>query len=220
MLSKTVDLSFYIKRMKEIFFAAVLVSLLFSCSGNTGGLHKKNYAETGSSKDTVDFSWPQKQFEERFTEMINTFGSQDVNELNKFISPEFGLLIIESNNGAMPHFHIQKQDDDEYRQHIEHICNSISFDGKLLDERLPRIDCDSKNFYTKPGSFVQDTNLLGGSDIWKYGNLQPDDEKFAEHVISNVSRTVILTYSYTFYFSYYQDNWYLSIIDMRKPCGA
>ena len=75
---------------------------------------------------------------------------------------------------------------------MENICNNISFDNNLKDEKLPKIDCESKNFYNKSGSFVQDTNVLSGSDIWKYGNLAPDDEKFAERVINSVSKTVII----------------------------
>ena len=201
----------------------LLISIfLISCFGTSDQNEKANFKamDPAALADSIDFSWPMKDFSDRFTSMINTFGSQDMHELDKYISPEFGLLIIESESGAMPHFHIQKQDDAEYRQHIEHICNTISFDGKLLDEPLPRIDCESKYFYTKTGSFVQDTNVLAASDIWKYGNLLPDDEQFAEYVINSVSRTVIITSGYTYYFSFYQKKWYLTIIDIRRPCQA
>ena len=159
-----------------------------------------------------------KDFNVRFTSLINTLGSQNIEELNKFISPEFGLLIIESSTGAMPHFHIQKTDDQEYRHHIEMICNTISFDRNLREESLPRIDCEGKDGYTKSGSFVQDTNILSGSDVWKYGDLSPDDQNFAEHVIRSISKTVIITSGFTFYFSFSGDTWFLTIVDIRKPC--
>lgn len=82
------------------------------------------------------------------------------------------------------------------------------------------IDCDKEGFYTKSGSFVQDTNKLASSEIWKYGNLNPDDQKFAEKAIMSIGKTVVVTSGYTYYFSYYQSNWYLTIIDARVPCSA
>ena len=195
--------------------------ILSSCSGDK----EKHVDENGSPVDSTISTIPdsiavKKNFPARFSAMINTFGSQNMEELNKFISPEFGLLILESEKGAMPHFHIQKTDDESYRHCVENICNTISFDRHLLEESLPKIDCDSKDLYTKSGSFVQDTNRLLGSEIWKYGDLSPEDQKFAEHVIGSIGKTVILTGGYTFYFSYSHDNWYLTIVDTRKPCQA
>ena len=120
----------------------------------------------------------------------------------------------------MPFFHISSSNEVEFRIFFESICSKTLFDGDLKNEQLPEIDCDKENFYTKSGSFVQDTNKLGSSEIWKYGNMTPSDEKFAETAIKSVGKTVIVTSGYTYYFSYYQSNWYLTIIDTRKPCNA
>lgn len=209
--------------MRKVFFYLIASLSLFSCSGNK---ETKNNKETPQHTDTLsvsrheDSEEDKKDFSARFAAMINTFGSQDMEELNKYISPEFGLLLIESESGAMPHFHIQKADDESYRHCVENICNNISFDRNLREESLPKIDCDSKDLYTKTGSFVQDTNNLLGSEIWKYGNLAPEDQKFAERVINSITKTVITTYGYTYYFTYYKDNWYLTVIDTRRPCEA
>ena len=220
---KRINISFARKifAMRFTFLLFCSITFLASCSDN--GEERKEAplsAADSALKKNMDTAASKKDFSVRFTELINTLGSQNLDELNKYISPEFGLLIIESEQGAMPHFHMQKVDDQSYRHCIENICNTISFDRNLREESLPKIDCESKDLYTKSGSFVQDTNLLNGSEIWKYGDLSPDDQKFTERVINSISKTVILTSGYTFYFSYYKDTWYLTIIDIRRPCEA
>ncbi|HEY6159767.1 MAG TPA: hypothetical protein VI112_01050, partial [Bacteroidia bacterium] len=190
--------------MRSILFLFYAFIFLASCSGSGDKKKDATLSPADSAlRKNMDTAAAKKDFTTRFTELINTLGSQDLDELNKYISPEFGLLIIESEQGAMPHFHMQKEDNQSYRHCIENICNTISFDRDLHEEDLPKIDCGSKDFYTKSGSFVQDTNLLNGSEIWKYGDLSPDDQKFTERVIDSISKTVILTSGYTFYFSYY-----------------
>jgi hypothetical protein len=205
--------------MRFITGMLLLLILISSCSGRPdaeGSTDTLAAGEgTGSEPDSIRV---RKDFPVRFTALINTLGSQDLDALNTFISPEFGLLIIESTAGAMPHFHIQKAEDASYRQQLELICNHISFDRNLRDEALPRIDCESKDFYTKSGSFVQDTNLLGGSEIWRYSDQE--DQAFAARVIESIGKTVILTSGYTFYFTYYKEAWYLTVIDARRPCEA
>lgn len=209
--------------MRRSLLLLVPLYFLFSCGGSTD---KKKIDEfTPSGIDSVvdatdDASWPEVKFATRFTAMINTFGSQNLEELDKYISPEFGLLLIESERGAMPFFHIQKVDDESFRSGLEKICNNISFDRELKAEKLPKIDCDSKDLYSKSGSFVDDTNSLSGSEIFKYGNLSPEDQKFAERVINSIGKTVIITTGNTYYFTFYKDNWYLTIIDTRRPCEA
>jgi hypothetical protein len=204
--------------VKRAVYGLIFPVLLMACNGTN---NKNVTEERDGDRDTLpDSVLLKKDFPTRFSALINTFGSQDLGELNKFISPEFGLLIIESQSGAMPQFHIQKTDDQSYRQQLEAICNTISFDRNLKEESLPRIDCESKDFYTKSGSFVQDTNLLSGSEIWKYGNLAPADQVFAERVVESIGKTVLITSGYTFYFTYYKDSWYLTVIDVRKPCQA
>ncbi len=159
-------------------------------------------------------------FEQRFGAIINTIGSQNFDELNAFISPQFGLLIIENKDGAMPQFRIQKTDDREYNQLLENMAATISYDGQLRTESLPMIDCNSPLLYTKAGSYVQDTNILSASEIWKYGNLSAEDQFYAEKAIAAIGKTVITTYGYVYYFNYYGSNWYLTVIDIRKPCNV
>ncbi|MEW6469570.1 MAG: hypothetical protein AB1458_11630 [Bacteroidota bacterium] len=193
--------------------SVIVFFCLWSC-GQPGGSDRQEIANGDSAAaDTVD------AFSIRFGEMIRAMQVQDEKKVDSFISPQYGLLIIES-EGAMPYFHIQSGSDASFRNCFEKVCGITAYDGELKKERLPVIDCDKENFYSKTGSFVQDTNKLASSEIWKYGNLSPEDQKFAEKAIMSVGKTVIVTSGHTYYFSFYRDQWYLTIIDARRPCNA
>ena len=192
------------------------LTIIFSCHSE---IEKKNSSGKSNSLNISNNSDSIKDFTKRFAELIKAMQTQNQGKIDEFISPQFGLLIIES-HGAMPFFNISSRNEVAFRNKFEAICNTTIFEGDLKIEQLPKIDCDKENFYSKSGSFVQDTNKLNSSEIWKYGNLSTADEKFAENAIKSVGKTVILTSGYTYYFSFYKLNWYLTIIDTRKPCNA
>ena len=202
--------------MRILIFAISLLVLFYSCNSSFSEKKPNKISDSLSAIKNADTI---KDFNERFKALILAMQKEDKKSIEAFISPQFGLLIIES-EGAMPFFHIESTNEVSFRNIFEKICSKTVYDGDLKNEDLPKIDCDKENFYTKEGSFVQDINKLLSSEIWKYGGLSQSDEKFAEKAILSVGKTVIVTEGYTYYFSYYKTNWYLTIIDTRRPCNA
>ena len=137
------------------------------------------------------------------------------------IHPEHGLWIIHS-EGAVPQF-----------THVNHILEYKKTDGKSIlpferdammnvpkEEDLPVVNCDSKNFYSKSGCFTSMENKFAEQKIWKYAGLPADKDKEIEELASTITRTVINTENYRFYFSLINGSWYLTFMDIRRPCEA
>ena len=160
--------------MRISVFIISVVLFLFSCNSGQIVKEENSIADSLSGLKNADTI---KNFNDRFRELIHAMQTQNQKSIDAFISPQFGLLIIES-KGAMPFFHIASSDEVSFRNCFDSICSKTVYDGDLKNERLPKIDCDKTDFYTKSGSFVQDTNKLYSSEIWKYGNLSTSDEKF------------------------------------------
>jgi hypothetical protein len=201
------------------FFLLPLASFLFSCSGT------EEAAKDDAPRDSSNVIAPRYatdnngDFEKRFSIMLNSLAQKDKAILSKYVSPEFGLMIIRS-EGALPYIMMSHQSKEEYQNSLEEIFINAGTACELKNEPLPHIVCDGKNTYSKEGCFVRDTNRLANSDIWKVGDLSEEDEKFAEDVISSIGRTVVMTNGYVYYFAYQNNSWYLVLIDMRKPCNA
>ncbi len=200
---------------------AIFICILASCSGEQEVKVQPPPDDSAQNDGVADKYASDKvdDFNKKFKLILASLMSKDKGELSKYVSPEFGLLIIKS-DGAMPSFLISKYGLGEYNKALETIFTGISLDCELLNECLPRIDCDKVSHWSKSGCFVRDTNALAGSDIWKFGGLNDDDQAFTQKVIQAVGRTVVVTKGFTFYFTYHNNDWYLALIDIRKPCNA
>lgn len=199
--------------MRAGIFGILAAGILFT-AGCRGGTTEKE--ETGTnSTDTV----VAEDFNTRFNHILHALHNQDMNELKPFLSPEFGLLIIRA-DGALPNILIRKNDEAAYDLALQQLFSRVPSSAALSDETLPRVDCALPDFYTKTGNFMRDTNLLAGSEIWKFGGLSPEDQSLAEKVVQSTTRTVMLVPGLTFFFSFEKNAWYLTLVDMRKPCAA
>ena len=201
-------------RIVSVFTFALALSLV-SCSG-----------ENPEQELLAPIESPEKyasdkgdDFNNLFNKILKSLAKKDRAELSKYVSPEFGLLVIRA-DGALPNILIGKIDSKEYKACLETLFSSVPDSVTLVNESLPRVDCNTPSFYTKTGFFVRDTNLLLSSDIWKFGGLNEEDQKFVEKATSSVGRTVMLVPGLTFLFTYHQNTWYLSMVDLRKPCNA
>lgn len=172
-------------------------------------------ADLAPPSDIKQFKW----FYSLFVKGITTKNENNV--FNKFIHPENGVYVIES-NGAMPQM-TNVKDMDKFTTLQGKSFFTLTRDEMIedpADEELPVVNCDSKDFYSKSGCFTQEQNTFKDEKIWKYCHLEVSDEKKVSAMAAGITRTVINTKNYRFYFSLIEGSWYISFIDMRKPCSA
>ncbi len=137
------------------------------------------------------------------------------------IHPEHGLWIVHS-NGAMPNL-----------TNVKHIGEFKTAAGKKLlpldkddmtkepkEEELPVVNCDSAGFYSKRGCFTSMQNTFKDEKIWQYAGLPPGQDKEVAQLAGTITRTVVNTENYRYYFSLIEGSWYLTFLDTRKPCSA
>ncbi|MGL5890069.1 MAG: hypothetical protein ACRC3B_09300 [Bacteroidia bacterium] len=145
--------------------------------------------------------------------------SGNLEQLKKYVNTEQGLWIVDA-NGAMPGF-----------THYT-LLNTAVFSGsikivpiknepcELKIETLPLVDCDKPTLYSKDGCFAQKINTFAQHKIWLSAGLQTEERAAVEKLANAIDYTVIQTSGYRYYFSKIGNNWYISFIDLRRPCGA
>jgi hypothetical protein len=208
-----------------LFFSMTV--FLFSCS-ETG--NKTTITDSVSKKDSVkkalqeDLPPPSdiKQFNWFYSAFANTAAKGNDTLFDVVIHPKYGLWIIHS-EGAVPQF-----------THVDHINEYKAVNGKSLlpfdrdaminvpkEEALPVVDCNAKNSWSKAGCFTTMENKFAEQKIWKYAGLTPEKDKEIEELAATITRTVINTENnYRFYFSLINGTWYLTFMDVRRPCEA
>jgi len=140
---------------------------------------------------------------------------------NVFVHPKRGLWIIHQ-DGAMLNF-TKVMNISDYKNMQGR--GLLPFDRDAMNdapknEALPVIDCDSKTLYSKEGCFSQMKNYFVEDKIWKNAGLDAVlDREVAEYAVT-ITRTVVNTKNYKYYFSLIEGSWYLTFIDIRRPCAA
>lgn len=166
------------------------------------------------SSDIKQFNWFYSAFAHAATTGNDTM-------FDVVIHPEYGLWIIHS-AGAVPNF-----------THVKHINEFRMPDGKSIlpfkrdammsvpkEETLPVLVCDDDKSYDKSGCFTSLQNTFAEQKIWKYAGLTADKDREIETSAKTITRTVINTENYRFYFSLINGSWYLTFMDIMTPCEA
>ena len=212
--------------MKYLFF---LTGFLFfsSCNETNNNLPqtKDSMSAKDSAKNAVQQTLPPptdiSQFNWIYSLFAHAASQGDDSAFNVFIHPEYGLWIIHS-DGAMPQFtHIKKIS--EYKNiKGKGILPIVFWDISVApkDESLPVVDCSKKGFYSKEGVFSQQQNTFLESKLWQNASLSADEDKEIAQTASTITRTVLNTANFTYYFSLIKGSWYLTFIDIRRPCEA
>lgn len=207
-----------------LFVAGILLSSCEDNSGNTPVDTAKLSPKDSMKKSmTEDLPPPTelKQFNWIYSTFVHAATTGDDSIFDKFISPKHGLWIVYS-NGAMPSF-----------KQVFHIGDFKKPDGKkilpldkeemiceLKEEELPVVDCNSKNYYNKEGCFTSEQNKFREEKIWSYAGLTAENDKKVAEAAATISRTVVNTKNYKYYFSLIEGSWFLTFIDIRQPCSA
>lgn len=214
--------------MKHHFIVALLFSMsAFSCGSESE--QNNAAADTQSAKDSlkaqVTESLPPtedfKQFEWIYSSFVAA-ATYTVKSTDVFINKEAGLWVITS-NGAMPQMvHVNttkgllnyKNDTLIPIDREPMICS-------LLNEDIPKPDCDSKTFWSKNGCYTSENNTFKDEKIWDYAGLNEKDEKAVEELAAKVDRVVVNTeLNMRMYFMQENGSWYLVFLDLRVPCEA
>jgi|GEM_PF-916287 len=216
--------------MKFIFSFGIILFFFASCGGDQKPAGdslqarptpkdsvKEAFSDLPPPSDIRQFKW----FYSFFVKTITTKNEDSLFRFEKFIHPELGLYIIEA-NGAVPYFRNVRNMKD-FKTLEGNSFFTISRDDMICDplnEELPKVDCDSKDLYNKTGCFTQESNPLKDDQPWQFSHLSPEEEKKVEKAAAGVTRTVINTKNYRYYFSLIDGSWYVTFIDMRRPCSA
>ena len=185
------------------YISSLLISLfLFSCGNERG----KDFPPTPEDpKDSV-MNAPPKMKED----FISVLKGINISNINQYIHPEKGLWLIQS-SGAMPNMTKTTQVDKNF---------PVDFSA-LKDEEFPKVNCDSKSFWTKEGCFAQEVNTFKDEKIWTYCGLKKEDEAKVGESSKAIQYTVINTSLYArYYFGQIDGKWYLLFADLRRPCEA
>jgi len=161
------------------------------------------------------------EFGEFFEGFFYAFAEKNEWALDMFIHPGHGVIVIDA-NGALPQIH---------RTHsfsqIKKLGTGKSifeYDGylcsKLIVDTLPVVDCNSPTFYSKQGCFTWNVNALANSSIEDVATFSNVSKEEFEFIVNTIQWTTVNTSNFTFYWSLIDGFWYLSVIDVRRPCEA
>jgi hypothetical protein len=219
--------------MRSIFICIAISALFISgCDTTVNNKAKTNDTipkDTLSVKDAIkktlqeDLPPPTdiKQFNWFYSAFAHAATTGNDTMFDVVINPVYGLWIIHS-EGAVPNY-----------THVNHILEFKKANGKGIlpfdrdammsvpkEEALPVVDCESKDLYNKKGCFTSLQNSFYQQKTWKHASLPPEKDRAIEASAATITRTVINTENYRFYFSLIDGSWYLTFLDIMRPCEA
>ncbi|PJA08947.1 MAG: hypothetical protein COX70_02635 [Flavobacteriales bacterium CG_4_10_14_0_2_um_filter_32_8] len=174
-----------------------------------------------SSTNKQRTSLNNKEFLTFYKKFSAAIRNKDVVSFNECMDTNFGFYIIES-PGALP-FVCKVYDISKFKSKnnntgfFELSFNNIS--NLPIFEELPKVVCENE-IYDKKGCFANTINPLQDSQLWNYSDLNEKEIQPIQKLSSLINITVINTYNYTFYFSFIENKWSISFIDIRIPCQA
>lgn len=201
------------------FLIVVATFILFSC--NTSENNSSENQNVNADSEIKESNTPE-DFREVYTDFFTAVKDVNENRFNEYIHPEIGLFIIQQ-DGAMPNL-----------THITDIAKfKRSYDKKnffafnmdvigveLIEQELPKMNCEEFDGYDKQGCFTQQVNNLAGTKFWEFVDTTPELKSKCESAANTIKWTVINTANYGYYFSQIDGKWYITFIDMRQPCSA
>ncbi|MFH0866513.1 MAG: hypothetical protein V1904_09965 [Bacteroidota bacterium] len=205
--------------LRKIDFITPILLIIIAICG-CGQRNSSNVPLTGQdSTNTADDGFPVVYKE--FTEAVK---HESFPELKNVLDPAVGIFIIES-PGALPVVY-----------NLPDVEAFVSQNGKTLfdffndkisrepvSSDMPVVDCVFSNGtpYNKTGCFMKSISSSDNElNFISSAGGNADDKQKAEDARKKLSMKVINTYNHVYYFTKSGDKWYLTFIDLRKPCEA
>jgi len=176
------------------------------------------YRDANTGPKNYDYS----EFKDFYKDFFISLIDDSEERFNNFISPSYGLYVIDS-KGAVPVITLVSEISSFIKSDNRSIfsIDKQTIGYEMLEDELPKIDCDAPHYYyDKTGCYTQSTNRLIDSEIWKHANLDGTAQGKVVSLAETISKTVLNTANYTYYFSYVDGSWRLTFLDVRKPCEA
>lgn len=208
------------RSIKYFFFALLITVVGCGTKENKSEGKQDSSVTTAPVSDTAIVSMD--DFKETYKEFFYSIIDGKPEKFNEFIHPDLGLFIIDS-KGALPAVSnvkdISKYVRADNKSFFEFDRSKVGYE--LIEEELPKVDCDnSPDFYTKQGAFTQAVNPLLNNKPWQESKLEKEELEKVNAAAETVMITVINTSNYRYYFSKMAGKWYVTFIDLRKPCNA
>jgi len=207
--------------MKQTGYLFLAIMLFLAACGNNEHGGNNTTDSTATSGENKTMTTP-SDFKEVYSDFFSSIIDDNSKTFNSYIHPEHGLYIIES-KGGVPVFE-KVTDISFFRSSTEKKSifdiNKSKIGLQMIEEELPTVNCDSAGFYTKRGCFTNEENTFKDSKLWDGSGLDAAEKDKVNKVAQTIVKTIINTANYRYYFSKIEDRWYITFIDMRKPCNA
>jgi len=205
------------KTNKKLFIVATLI--LFSCNSpdNISSEIKNDLKEN----EITESSTPE-EFRDVYADFFTAIKDKNEKRFNDYIHPKIGLFIIQQ-DGALPTLENVKDISKFKRSYDKKHFFSFNLDVigiELIEQDLPKINCEEFDGYDKQGCFSKQVNNLEATNLCQYIDADAAFKSKCEETIKTIKWTVINTANYGYYFSQIEGKWYITFIDMRQPCSA
>jgi hypothetical protein len=200
-----------------------LFGILTSCQEKHESSAPATGTDTTANAVTSDTSGVTMDgFKETYKDFFYSIIDGKPETFNKYIHPDLGLYIIDT-KGAIPMV-TNVKDISTYvrpdnKSFFEFDRSKVGYE--LIEEELPKVNCDNgPDFYSKQGAFTQAVNNLKAERPWENSKFEKGELEKIDVAAETVMVTVINTSNYRYYFSQMGGKWYVTFIDLRKPCNA
>lgn len=197
-------------------FTILIVFMLAVC-----GCGPRNSNSPSGNNDT---SVPDDGFLTVYKKFTEAVRHKSFDELKTILDPAAGIFIIQS-EGAMPAVYNLPDISAFVAQNgktlFDFFSDKISLDP--VSEELPAVDCKYSNGtpYSKAGCYMKKISSSDNElNYLSSANGNADDKKKAEDARKKLSMKVINSYNHIYYFTQSGNTWFLTFIDLRKPCEA
>lgn len=180
----------------------------------------KNDTVVTVSNDNTNDTAVSNAFRKDFLNFYLAFKNKDQKTINKYIDPNYGFVIIYS-EGAMPQ--VSSTDNlVDFTTNTDRVIHEfVTFpDINLLNENLPKVDCNKSSFYDKTGSYFSSENFTLQQEMWIYGNFSENEKVSFKKAAQDLTYNVVITGHGRYGVQYSNNKLKVIFIDLRKPCNS
>ena len=220
-------LFFCLKNPRKVsYWICIIVSTMAFIAGSCKQATNKQKQAENRHKTIVN----QSSLEEVIIETIKAYQNQDEAALNKLVMKDFGIAFM-YRRGTIDNLSIA--DKISFDTPVpEYLPYDIYFetDYKIRFETLPVYSCESEEWDKSHGIYCDTTSIdkklsitAKNENKWIDADWSADEiKKFEE--IEMKSHKIIITGkeygSFIFYLTFWQNKWYLTVIDRFEVCSA
>jgi hypothetical protein len=205
------------KTNKILFIVTTLI--FFSCNSP---VNNSSEIKNDLKENEITESSTPEEFRDVYTDFFTAIKDENEKRFNDYIHPKIGLFIIQQ-DGALPTLENVKDISKFKRSYDKKHFFSFNLDVigiELIEQELPKINCEEFDGYDKQGCFSKQINNLEATNLCQYIDADAAFISKCEETIKTIKWTVINTANYRYYFSQIDGKWYITFIDMSQPCSA